>query len=108
MIKHVVNDNGGTAVAGDFTMTVTGNSPSPATFPGDEAGTSVTINAGSYSVSETGGPTGYTETDSADCSGTGLPTAADYHLHDHQRRPGRQPDRHQARRQRQRRHRRRG
>jgi Prealbumin-like fold domain len=70
VIKHVVNDNGGTASAGDFQMGVTGSSPSPASFPGAESpGTNVTINAGSYSVGETG-PSGYSESDSADCSGT--------------------------------------
>lgn len=70
VIKHVVNNNGGTAAAGDFTMNVAGSSPSPASFPGTESpGTDVTINAGAYSVSETG-PSGYTESDSLDCSGS--------------------------------------
>src|ERR1043166_1986866 len=50
--KHVINDNGGTAVASNFTMSVTGSSPSPSSFAGSETGTNVTINAGSYSVSE--------------------------------------------------------
>ena len=58
VIKHVINDNGGTATAADFTMTVTGNNPSPASFPGDETGTSVALDAGAYSVSESG-PPGY-------------------------------------------------
>src|SRR5205807_1113323 len=58
VIKHVINDNGGTATAANFTMSVTGSSPAPASFPGAESpGTSVTINAGSYSVGESG-PTG--------------------------------------------------
>jgi len=66
----VVNDNGGTAVAGDFTMSVTGNSPSPASFAGvDSPGTEVAIGAGSYSVGETG-PSGYAASFSADCSGS--------------------------------------
>jgi hypothetical protein len=70
VIKHVLNDNGGTATAGDFTMSVTGTNPSPASFAGQEApGTTVTLNAGSYNVSETG-PTGYTDSYSANCSGT--------------------------------------
>jgi len=70
VIKHVVNDNGGTAVAGDFTMTVTGNNPSPASFPGAEApGTTVTLNAGSYGATETG-PSGYAASFSADCTGS--------------------------------------
>jgi len=55
-------------VAGDFTMSVT-NSANPADFAGEEApGTSVGVNPGAYSVSESG-PSGYTESDSADCSG---------------------------------------
>ncbi|HKP36459.1 MAG TPA: choice-of-anchor D domain-containing protein, partial [Pyrinomonadaceae bacterium] len=71
VIKHVVTDNGGTAVAGDFTMTVTGTNVAPsASFAGAESpGTTVTLNAGSYSVGETG-PSGYARSDSADCSGT--------------------------------------
>jgi len=71
VIKHVINDNGGTKTASNFTMSVTGGSPSPASFPGAESpGTSVTLNAGSYSVDENT-VTGYTKTEaSADCSGT--------------------------------------
>ena len=70
VIKHVVNDNGGTNVAGDFNITVTGNNPSPASFVGVESpGTTVAIDAGSYSVSETG-PSGYSADYSAGCSGT--------------------------------------
>ncbi len=69
VIKHVVNDNGGTKTAADFTITVAGPSPSPAQFPGSETGTTVTLNAGSFSVSETE-LTGYVKSMSADCSGT--------------------------------------
>lgn len=70
VIKHVINDNGGTAVASSFTMSVTGSSPSPASFPGAESpGTTVNLNAGAYSVSETG-PSGYSSSFSADCSGS--------------------------------------
>ncbi|MCC6621811.1 MAG: hypothetical protein IT385_11185, partial [Deltaproteobacteria bacterium] len=67
--KHVVNDEYGEAVASDFTMTVTGSSPEPASFPGDEAGTLVTLQPGAYSVGETG-PTGYAATYTGDCTGT--------------------------------------
>ena len=69
VIKTVVNDDGGTAVAGDFTMSVTGSNPSLASFPGNAAGTTITLDAGDYSVAETG-PAGYAESQSADCSGT--------------------------------------
>jgi hypothetical protein len=72
VIKHVINDNGGTSVAANFTMTVT-NSASPPSFPGAESpGTQPTVNAGSYSVSETG-PAGYSASYSAGCSGTLAP-----------------------------------
>ena len=42
VIKHVVNNNDGSRKAADFILTVSGNSPSPASFPGaDEPGTLV-------------------------------------------------------------------
>jgi uncharacterized repeat protein (TIGR01451 family) len=73
VIKHVVNDNGGTAVAADFTLDSGGANDSPDDFAGAESpGTSVTLDAGSYAVTETG-PSGYTESDSADCAGTIAP-----------------------------------
>ena len=37
MIKHVINDNGGTKTAADFTMTMTGANAGPDTFPGAES-----------------------------------------------------------------------
>ena len=70
MIKHVVNSFGGTATAADFTMSVTGNSPAPASFAGHESpGTVVSLGAGSYSVAETG-PSGYSSSFSTDCTGS--------------------------------------
>ncbi len=69
VVKHVVNDNGGLKTAGDFTLSVTGGSPSPASFSGSEAGTTVTLNAGSYSVAESA-LSSYTVGYSTDCSGS--------------------------------------
>src|SRR5205823_3227383 len=71
VIKHVVNNNGGSKSASDFTMNVTGGHVAPSgSFAGAEApGTTVTLDAGNYSVAETG-PSGYTESDSTDCSGS--------------------------------------
>jgi Prealbumin-like fold domain len=70
VIKHVVNDSGGSASAANFTMSVTGTSPNPASFAGAESpGTTVTLGAGSYNVTETG-PSGYAASFSADCTGT--------------------------------------
>src|SRR5207248_1924129 len=70
VIKHVINDNGGTNVAGDFKMNVTGGNPSITSASGSEAGTSITLDPGaSYSVSESG-PTGYAATYSDGCSGS--------------------------------------
>jgi hypothetical protein len=68
--KHVINDAGGTAMASDFTLSVTGGNATPDSFVGDESGTAVTLEAGSYSVSETGGPAGYLAGFSSECSGT--------------------------------------
>jgi hypothetical protein len=68
VIKHVINDNGGGKLAKDFLVTVTGNSPTPASFAGAEGGTLVTINAGPYSVDE-GTHDGYAKSLSAGCEG---------------------------------------
>jgi uncharacterized protein (DUF2141 family) len=67
--KHVINDNGGNKTAGDFTMTVTGNSASVSNFAGDENGTTVNLNEGDYAADEVSHD-GYTETLGTDCTGT--------------------------------------
>ncbi len=69
VIKHVVNDNGGTQNAGNFTLTVAGTGPSPASFPGSEAGTTVTLQPGPYAVNEAA-VNGYSTTKSAGCAGS--------------------------------------
>jgi len=70
VIKHVVNDDGGSAVAADWTMNVGG--PTPLSFLGAESpGTTNTVNAGSYTVTESGGPSGYSLTYSGDCDANG-------------------------------------
>ena len=73
VIKNVVNDNGGTAAASAFTMTINGvsaqggNSFAGAASPGV---TKTLTSVGAYSVTE-GSVAGYTQTSaSADCSGT--------------------------------------
>jgi hypothetical protein len=71
VIKHVVNDDGGDALASAFTMNVTGGAI-PNSFPGAESpGTIVNFpDTATYAVSETG-VAGYTQTGtSTDCSGT--------------------------------------
>jgi hypothetical protein len=50
-------------------MSVAANSPSPASFPGNETGTVVTLNAGSFSVTESS-VYGYTQASAVGCSGT--------------------------------------
>jgi uncharacterized repeat protein (TIGR01451 family) len=73
VVKQVTNDNGGSAVPADFTLRVSGNSPSPASFAGQGApGTAVTLGAGAYSVSEDA-TAGYTATYSPECTGTIAP-----------------------------------
>ncbi len=66
VIKHVINDNGGTATASQFEMQVTGTNVSDAAFPGNEDGTTVTLNAGAFSVAESG-PGGYGGSLGNDC-----------------------------------------
>jgi len=70
VIKHVVNDNGGTKVAHDFTLTINGVTAAGGnTFPGSEAGTAKTLTTiGGYSVTEAA-VAGYATTYSAGCSG---------------------------------------
>lgn len=65
IIKHV---NGGTTLASDFTMAIIGNNPSQNFFPGSELGTTITIEPGSYQVTEFA-KSGYDITTSSDCSG---------------------------------------
>lgn len=69
VIKTVVNDNGGTSTADQFTMNVTGTNVSQSSFAGSSTGTTVTMDAGNYSVDETTA-SGYAKTLGADCSGT--------------------------------------
>jgi len=71
VIKQVINDDGGTAVAGGFTMTINGVTATGGnSFPGAESpGTTKAVSLGSYSVTESG-PSGYNQSQSAGCSGT--------------------------------------
>ncbi len=69
VVKQVTNDNGGTKGPADFSITVGGMNVLPfATFNGSASGTTVTLNAGSYSVDEAP-DWRYTMTLSAGCSG---------------------------------------
>jgi Prealbumin-like fold domain len=72
--KHVVNDNGGGAIAGNWSIHVKSGANEVPNSPqvGSETGTSYTLNAGSYNVSETGGPSGYSFTGfTGDCDSSG-------------------------------------
>ncbi|MBE7434877.1 MAG: sortase [Anaerolineales bacterium] len=66
--KTVVNDNGGTAL--DNAWTLSANGPSAISgVEGDAAITNVTVIAGDYTLSESGGPAGYGTTGIWSCSG---------------------------------------
>ncbi len=69
VIKHVVNNNGGTKVAADFNMLVSNNSALLPNFPGDEDGITLVLTAGTYSATEDSDP-GYASSFSADCTGS--------------------------------------
>lgn len=66
--KHVIINNRGNEDAGDFTINVTGTNVSLTGFPGEENGTTITLDAGIYSVNEDS-VEGYTKSLSDDCSG---------------------------------------
>src|SRR5207247_2615134 len=72
VIKHVLNDNGGDATASQRTLTVgssNGGSRTGSAAGAESPGTSYTLQAGKqYSVTESGGPTGYTASSSTDCT----------------------------------------
>jgi hypothetical protein len=69
VITNVVNDGSGTSDPNDFIMQVSGTNPSDTTFPGSESGVPITLDAGSYSVTETA-HAGYRTSISTNCSGT--------------------------------------
>jgi uncharacterized repeat protein (TIGR01451 family) len=76
VIKHVVNDDGGSATAANWTINVSG--PTSLSFPGAESpGTTNTVDAGSYTVTESGGPSGYSLTYSGDCDANGNVTVGE-------------------------------
>jgi YVTN family beta-propeller protein len=70
VVKKIINNGIGDKKPSDFTITVSGNSPSPNSFPGNggEGGTTVSLKPGPYKVTETG-PSGYISHFSSDCSG---------------------------------------
>ena len=58
LVKTVTNDNGGTALPTDWTLTATGPTTISGATGGDEV-TEVAVDAGTYDLSESGGPAGY-------------------------------------------------
>jgi hypothetical protein len=74
--KKVINEGGGDREPSDFTITVDGNNPTPSSFDGSSSGTTITINEGSYNVTEEGPdissdyvPGRYTPSYSSNCAG---------------------------------------
>ena len=61
VFKHVINDDGGSATAGQWLLHVKsgGTEVAGSPAPGSETGTTYTLNPGTYDVTETGGPAGY-------------------------------------------------
>jgi hypothetical protein len=77
VIKHVVNDDGGTAPASAWSIHVKSGGSEVTGSPqaGSESGTQYTLDTGTYDVSETGGPTGYSfDGFSGDCNASGSVT----------------------------------
>ncbi len=70
VLVHVINNNGGSKQAGDFTITMTGSDVTPSSFGGTETGTYVFMTAGAYTTSGSEDLVNYTQTHSSDCNGT--------------------------------------
>ncbi len=69
VLTRVVNNNSGTSASGNFTVSVTGTNPSPASFSGlDSPGKVVIIDPGNYSVLQSAAPAGYTQSQTTSCS----------------------------------------
>jgi len=73
LVKVVTNDNGGTAVTTDWTLSASG--PTPLSGAGG-ATSGASFDQGTYDLSESGGPSGYTASDWV-CTGTGTQDDAD-------------------------------
>ncbi|MBK8755814.1 MAG: hypothetical protein IPM08_01495 [Actinomycetales bacterium] len=74
LVKTVINDNGGTALATAWTLTATG--PTPLTGVTGTADVDQDVNAGTYTLSESGGPAGYLASAWVCVDAAGAPVAA--------------------------------
>jgi len=74
VIKRVINDDGGTATAGQWSIHVKSGASevTGSPQPGSEAGTTYVLEAGTYAVSESGGPAGYILSFKRDCNSDGV------------------------------------
>src|SRR5579872_3747103 len=70
VIVTVDNSLGGTKQASDFTVTVTGGNPSPASFNGSTIGTAVTVGSGTAYTVSASSQSGYAANPSVGCSAT--------------------------------------
>src|SRR3989344_894655 len=68
--KTVTKDNGGTAADTDWTLSASGPTPISG-VEGNVAVTNAVVNAGTYNLSESAGPAGYTNGTTWVCTGTG-------------------------------------
>ncbi|MFF1651648.1 hypothetical protein [Streptomyces sp. NPDC058240] len=78
LVKRVINQHGGTAEPGDWTLTANGPETLSGTS-GSEGVTDVTVPPGSYTLGETGGPEGYRPAgwECEDSEGEEIPVADD-------------------------------
>ncbi len=70
VMTQVVNNNDGSKVASDFTVNVSADTPSQSSFAGSATGVLITVNPGSYSITENN-VNGYTLSPGATCSSAG-------------------------------------
>lgn len=70
IITQVTNNNSGTRIPSDFTINVNAINPSNTNFPGSSTGVNVTVDPGTYDVSENG-VSGYIGVPGPSCSSSG-------------------------------------
>jgi len=73
LVKKVVNDDGGSATPSNWTLHAQG--PSGFSGPGPNVSSGAAFQAGTYHLSESGGPAGYTASDGAGEGGTQVDAA---------------------------------
>jgi hypothetical protein len=73
VITHVITDDGGSAIASDWNVSIPDGNATPSSFAGSESGTVVVVGFGlTYTVTMSGGPSDYALSIAGACGPTSL------------------------------------